>query len=245
MTLAQDLTIQLLESEPFSYPYFFNEPFARMARVRARIQTTKFIPDDRTPNTSYSKTVRFYLSTDAVLSADDRLITDWGADFDSLITQLSILPVFEELPNSVIQTVPSGKYYLIAIVNAINQIAESNVANNVSNALPIELYQTKCVSKSVAPWNLWVSAVHFNTIHNTSTAFRSSVSGFFTTGYTNWQDKTTTITRNATYPLAVTNATAWATNPAPVFTRVWIDFNGDGDYLDAGEQVLQADDARE
>ncbi len=235
-----DLTIELLDSEPFSYPYFFNEPFARATQVRARIQTTKFIPDDRTPNITYTKTIRFYLSTDALLSADDRLIADWGISFDSLITQLSFLKVFEGIPNPVSQTFASGKFYIIAVVNALDQIAESNVSNNVSNALPVELYQSKCVSKSDAPWNLWVSNVNFNTIHNPSGQFRLGVQGFYTKGNTNWVDKTTTVSRNAIYPLSVTNATAWVANPAPIFTRVWIDFNADGDYDDAGEKVLES-----
>ncbi len=70
-----------------------------------------------------------------------------------------------------------------------------------------------------------ISNVTFNTINNTSSS---------TAGYENFTAITSTVTAGAVYPLSVTLSGGFASDQVVVF----IDFNHDGDFVDAGETVF-------
>jgi subtilase family serine protease len=233
-----DLTAQLLDITPTAFRFSAGEAYRTNYDLRFRINTDKLIPRTGPSNVSFSRAFKLYVSTDATISPDD-VVLNYSRSIDSLATQLTEYGSFTQVTYALPTTLANGKYFIIGIFDFDNEIPESNENNNTTNALPFDFYQQRCYSSAVAPWNVWVSNVNFNTISNSSNQFRSDVYGFFTKGYTNWIDKTTTVAANSSYPLSINRATSWTTNPALVYTRAWIDFNGDGDFLDAGEMVLE------
>jgi hypothetical protein len=72
-----------------------------------------------------------------------------------------------------------------------------------------------------------ISRVVFNTINNPSTS---------SAGYENYTNLSTTVLRNSSYTLTITPV--WASTRYSEAYSVWIDYNGDGDFIDAGEQVF-------
>ena len=91
-----------------------------------------------------------------------------------------------------------------------------------------------CASKSNAPWELWISKVGFNTINNSSEKFKD----FATAGYSDYTNLSTTIQRGTTYLLNITPGLSWSGNLSNVYTKGWIDYNGDNNFDDA-EAVIQ------
>ena len=92
-----------------------------------------------------------------------------------------------------------------------------------------------CTSKSNAPWNEWISNVQFNTLNNTSSKTRDDR---FVVGYSDWKDKSTTVSRSQTHPLSITPGLSWPGYITPLYFRAWIDFNRNGIYEDS-ELVLE------
>ncbi|NML22386.1 T9SS type A sorting domain-containing protein [Pseudoflavitalea sp. G-6-1-2] len=77
----------------------------------------------------------------------------------------------------------------------------------------------------------YVTKLVFGSISNTTT--------FATNGYGDYTAMTATASKGSTVNLAVTLQALWAGSRA----AVWIDWNQDGDFTDAGEQVLNASGA--
>jgi hypothetical protein len=75
----------------------------------------------------------------------------------------------------------------------------------------------------------WISNVKFNTINNTSTG-----SG----GYANYTAISTTVNKGTAYPLTLTPS--FASTVYPEYFNVYIDYNGDLDFADAGELVYSS-----
>jgi len=69
-----------------------------------------------------------------------------------------------------------------------------------------------------------ISNVTFGTINNTTTS---------TAGYENFTSLSTNVIAGQTLPISVSISNAFASDEV----RVWIDFNQDGDFIDAGEAV--------
>jgi hypothetical protein len=234
-----DLTIKLLDvklANPFDN-YNNTIPYRTTLDIKYQVATTQFIPTSVGVNNTFTA----YVSRDANLSTDD---VNLGAAYqpaqtDSLAIRLTYNGVSSQILFYGSESLTTGSYYLILVVDAPNRIGESNENNNVSNAIPFMYYRQTCNSTSNAPWDLWISNVNFNTISNPSGQIRNFPLGGFTKGYTNFIDKNTTISTGSSYPLSITRSTSWTANPAAVYTRAWIDYNQDGDYLDAGEMVLQ------
>jgi len=72
----------------------------------------------------------------------------------------------------------------------------------------------------------WISNVKFNTINNTTTG---------SVGYVNYTSISTTVNKGSAYNLTLTPGFAGTTYPE--YFRVYIDYNGDLDFVDAGELV--------
>jgi PKD repeat protein len=94
-------------------------------------------------------------------------------------------------------------------------------ANYITFTKPCMQYCTPSSNSN----NFWISNVTFNNINNNSVAA--------TGGYANYTALSTNVIKGATYTISVN-----ANGPMPRTTSVWIDYNRDGDFTDAGEQVL-------
>lgn len=116
-----------------------------------------------------------------------------------------------------------------------NQIVENNTANNLFNqAFSLTTATNYCVSKSLAPWEMWVSNTSFNTINNTSDKFKN----YATLGYSNYTNLITTVNKGQTYPLSITPSLSWSGYLPNTYCRVWIDFNKNNVFED-DEKVLE------
>ena len=100
-----------------------------------------------------------------------------------------------------------------------------------TNTTPV----ANCASKSNAPWNEWIANMQLNTLNNASSKTRDDR---FVVGYSDWKDKSTTLTRGQSYPLSITPGLSWSGYQTPLFFRAWIDFNRNGIYEDT-ELVLE------
>jgi hypothetical protein len=92
-----------------------------------------------------------------------------------------------------------------------------------------------CVSKSDTPWYEWVSRVQFNTLNNVSEKTRNDR---FVVGYSDWQDKSTTVSRNRSYPLSISASESYIIGNTMLYYRAWIDFNKNG-VFETTEKVLE------
>lgn len=76
-------------------------------------------------------------------------------------------------------------------------------------------------------WDHWIDGVTFSNLNN------SSGNGY---GYTNFTNLTAGVEQGGSYNIGLDAGTDVASTT--LYWRVWIDFNGDGDFSDSGEQVL-------
>ncbi len=189
-----------------------------------------------TANATGNFTVKAYISKDNVLSGDDiqnGVVTTGNFPAGFSVTQVlgaSTIPT----------TLPIGQYFLILKVDADNQIAESNEFNNEiisSTSFSVTLAQSNnqyCASKGLAPWELWVSKVQFNTINNESEKFKD----YATLGYSDYSNLSTGISKGQTYLLNITPGLSWSGYLPNVYCRAWIDYNGNKIFENA-ELVFQ------
>jgi GEVED domain/Secretion system C-terminal sorting domain len=94
---------------------------------------------------------------------------------------------------------------------------------------------TYCDSKGTAPWEQWIQNVGFTfpTVWNNNSAKE---------GYGNFTQLTpVNLARGNVTEIAITPQSSWIGNPlnANLFWSVWVDWNQDNDFDDAGEQVIQ------
>lgn len=113
---------------------------------------------------------------------------------------------------------------------ALTAVGKDNVANTQTKNSFITVYNksnlTYC-SATVSYDYTEISAVSFAGISKQS-------SGFPTNGYSDFTHNIGEVEINKTYPLLVNTEYAWSENQI----KAWIDWNQDGDFLDAGEEVL-------
>ncbi len=119
-----------------------------------------------------------------------------------------------------------------------NQIEDTNTSNNHAEKIFSRASTINpgnyCASKSNAPWEVWISKIEFNTINNESGKFKD----ISTAGYSDYTNLSTTVQRGTTYLLNITPASSWSGNLPNVYTKVWIDYNGDN-IFDDSEAVIQ------
>jgi hypothetical protein len=193
-----------------------------------------------TGNATNAFTIKSYLSTDAVLDAND--YQNGSIPTANYAAGSTISQIVGAL--NVANTVAVGNYYLILKIDADNQIAESNETNNVlvsSSTIAVTAVVNSgnyCASKGVAPWEYAISNVTFNTLNNTSDKFKD----FNTLGYSDYTNGSTTLTKGQTYPLSITPLLSWIGNLPNAYARVWIDFNQNKTF-EANELVLEKTNA--
>ena len=114
-------------------------------------------------------------------------------------------------------------FSVIAKDAAGNVSASSNVVNVTTLANTV----TYCASQGNIVTDELIGRVQFGTINNPSTGG---------TGYTNFTAISTNAIRSTAYTITITptwTSTIWVEGYS-----VWIDYNQDGDFVDAGEQVF-------
>ena len=86
-----------------------------------------------------------------------------------------------------------------------------------------------CSSRGSAPWTEWIGRVTFRSIDHSSGKDR----------YADFTDQSTSAVQGANYPITLEPGLSWSGHIVDLYWRVWIDFNRDGDFEDAGELVVQ------
>jgi hypothetical protein len=102
-------------------------------------------------------------------------------------------------------------------------LATSQGCSGTGGGTPTPSY---CAAAGTNTLYEWISNVKFNTINNTTTG-----SG----GYANYTSISTTVNNGSTYALTLTPA--FASTTYPEYFNVYIDYNRDLDFADAGELV--------
>jgi chitodextrinase len=105
-----------------------------------------------------------------------------------------------------------------------NISAPSNIVNVTTLAVVVTSY---CASQGNSTVSEKIGRVVFGTINNTSTG---------TSGYENFTALSANAIRGTGYTITITPS--WTSTKYNEGYGVWIDFNGDGDFADAGETVL-------
>ena len=122
--------------------------------------------------------------------------------------------------------------YTITLVAANSQGSDSEIKTNY---ITVAAASGPCAASSTAGCtttsdNTYISTVQLNTLNNTSTC----------SGYTSFSSLSTTLTKGNTYTATIIPSTTTA-NAQGAYTgdelAIWIDYNNDNDFLDAGEQV--------
>ena len=92
---------------------------------------------------------------------------------------------------------------------------------------------TYCTSASMEPWQEYITNVAFQEINNASGKCDTDC------GYGDFTNLMANISAGESYGITLTPGISWAGQDADLFWRVWIDLNGDGDFTDANEKVLE------
>ena len=197
------------------------------------------IKNKGTASVGNSFNVRTYISSDNVFSSDDIGSSGIG------VAPNQIIPAGDSLNQSSFVIIPStlaaGQYYLILRADDTNLITESNENNNIlasTTSFTVTATTpptTNCASKSNAPWNEWIANVTLANLNNATSKTRDDR---FVVGYSDWKDKTATVTKGQSYPLSITPGLSWSGYQTNLFFRAWIDYNKNGTYEDT-ELVLE------
>lgn len=122
--------------------------------------------------------------------------------------------------------------YTITLVAANSQGSDSEIKTNY---ITVAAATGPCAASSTAGCtatsdNTYISTVQLNTLNNASTC----------SGYTSFSSLSTTLTKGNQYTATIIPSTTTA-NAQGAYTgdefAIWIDYNNDNDFLDAGEQV--------
>ncbi len=105
---------------------------------------------------------------------------------------------------------------------SVNQSFAVSQPNSVE-----ENAQNYCTTNSDFPWQEWIEQVHFGSIDHTS----------FKDGYGDFINQSTLVEKGKTYPISIIPAYSWT--QWDEYIKVWIDFNGDGNF-EGTEEVLAA-----
>ncbi|MFV5699428.1 M14 family zinc carboxypeptidase [Flavobacterium sp. ZT3R17] len=120
-------------------------------------------------------------------------------------------------------TASTAYTFSIKATDAAGNISTSSNVASITTLAPIATY---CTSKGNSVASEKIGKVVFGTISNTSTGG---------TGYENYTALSTNATKGTAYTITITPS--WTSTKYKEGYGVWIDYNGDGDFADTGEQV--------
>ena len=123
-------------------------------------------------------------------------------------------------------TVTTAGNYTVKVTNANNCSSTSAITTvTVNNCNGVY-----CSANGNSKNKGYIANVFLRTIFNTT--------GWSAGGYGNYLNQSTTLNRRYDYVLSVTPGYSSFIGAAPLYTRVWIDWNQDGDFDDPGELVF-------
>lgn len=166
-----------------------------------------------------------WLSTDNNLSVNDVFLGSF-----SMASLAAGATAAGSLSFGLAANLPSGTYFFLLKTDTANSIFESNESNNILSKTTVVTNPnppTYCASAGDFPWHDWISKVRINAKENASD--KTQYSNF--TGITPF-----IITKNGNNTVKLT--TSYSSEVFDEYWRIWVDFNKDGDFLDANELVL-------
>ena len=175
---------------------------------------------DNTPPTVSCQNVTITLSSSGSASIIPEDVYASGTDNCGAVNLVSVTP-------STFNTTNIGANTVTLLVNDGNgntATCQATVTVNPYVGGPVDY----CASIGNQPWIEWVENVTFATINNDSGKDR----------YGDFTDQSTNVNQGGAYTIAVDPIFSW-----PHFNeyiRVWIDYNGDGDFTDANEVAFSA-----
>lgn len=141
-----------------------------------------------------------------------------------------VLEYIVEIPscNSIEQIAgpSSGTLFAAGSTTTITYVASDDCGNVDTCSFDITIEIPACNSGGANSDHAWIEKVAFNTISNAS-----GNNG----GYADFSNHCTTVLAGNVYPITLKPGFASAT--IPVYWKVWIDYNMDGDFDDASEYV--------
>lgn len=123
--------------------------------------------------------------------------------------------------------------------NDCGQSAFCSFTVTITNGDPEPPTGTYCSAASMEPWQEYITNVAFQEINNASGKCDTDC------GYGDFTNLTANISAGESYGITLTPGLSWPGQDANLFWRVWIDLNGDGDFTDANEKVLEIYGGRE
>lgn len=120
----------------------------------------------------------------------------------------------------------SGTLFPSGTTTTITYVASDDCGNVDTCSFDITIEVPSCTSGGVHSSSTWIERVAFNTISNTS-----GDNG----GYADFTNHCTNVQSGSVYSIVL--QPGYASTPVPVYWKVWIDYNMDGDYNDAAEYV--------
>jgi len=131
-------------------------------------------------------------------------------------------------------TLTSGTY-IVTYQAADNCTNSENCSFNIT-VLPPDNNPpgTYCRSESQEPWQEWVAGVEIGSINNAT-----GKCGPNECGYSDYTNLSTNLSKGNNHNIRLIPGLSWDGYQPDLYWGVWIDLNQDGDFSDAGEQVLQ------
>ncbi|MBK9016635.1 MAG: HYR domain-containing protein [Saprospiraceae bacterium] len=166
-----------------------------------------------------------YLSTDNTWSAND-VLAGTVPTGNTPVNYNTTVPASITIPLGT----TAGNYFLICVADNGNVIQESNENNNIVSAV-FEVTggggpANYCAAHSNFPWEDWIAAVQIGSQEKTS-------------GKSTYSDFSPTFNFNLSQGSNAVKLTGgFSYFGFEEYWRIWIDFNRDGDFVDAGELVL-------
>ena len=120
----------------------------------------------------------------------------------------------------------SGTLFPAGSTTTITYVASDDCGNVDTCSFDITIEIPACTSGGTSSEHAWIEKVAFNTIANAS-----GNNG----GYADFTNNCTTVLAGNVYP--ITLKPGYAASSVPVYWKVWVDYNMDGDYDDASEYV--------
>jgi GEVED domain/Lectin C-type domain/Secretion system C-terminal sorting domain/PGAP1-like protein/HYR domain len=110
--------------------------------------------------------------------------------------------------------------------DACNNVKTCSFTITIKQATTTSGNSDYCASNGNTPWEAWIAKVNFKQINQQSNK----------EAYGNFKGTTANVTSNEIVPISITPNFSYTQYDG--FVRVWIDYNGDKDFEDAGEMVV-------
>lgn len=230
-----DIPIQAIANDGFKFMGWSTNVNALAASTTLNLNgdiaiAAIFAPEGDTTNMPLNQVIDFP-------TIADKKITD--NPFDVTVMASSGLPVSLALisgpatlaGNTVTLTGETGTVFIQASQAGNEQYNAATTISRLFEVMEIDslpdppINVDYCAVKGGQPWQEYIANVQFNGIDNTSNK----------EGYGNFLSQSTPLNKGADYPISLTPGFSWAHHEEN-FT-VWIDWNQDGDFIDADEFV--------